>query len=123
MDRQRLYRLLQPGNPELAAWIWRVIHHSMVAAGIGVFLGLTVVEWRSDYGQDLAIVFFVVAGFFVLDYLLRLYSAASAPGSEHRGHLSARLAWVVSLGGLFDLLGAAPGIIAVVDRREASLFG
>ena len=123
MNRQSVYRLLQPGNLEFSARIWRMIHHSMVAAGIGVFLGLTIVEWRSDYGQELALVFFVVAGFFVFDYLLRLYAAAGAPGGEHRGHLSARLAWMVSLGGIFDLLGAAPGIIAVIDRREASLFG
>ena len=123
MDRQRLYRLLQPGNPETGAWMWRGLHHSMVAAGIGVFLALTVAEWRADYGAELAVVFFVVAGFFVFEYLLRLYAAAAAPGGEHRGALRARLSWVVSLGGLFDLLGAVPGAIALIDRREASLFG
>ena len=123
MDRQHFYRLLQPGNQEAGAWAWRVIHHSMVAGGIGVFLALTVAEWRSAYGIELAIVFFVVAGFFVFEYLLRLYLAAAAPGSEHRGALRARLSWLVSLGGVFDLLGAVPGIIAFVDRREASLFG
>jgi len=123
MDRQRLYRLLQPGNSEAGALAWRCIHHSMVAAGIGVFLALTVTEWRTAYYTELAIVFFVVAGFFVLDYLLRLYVAAAAPGGEHRGALGARLSWVISLGGLFDLLAAAPGVIAIIDRREASLFG
>jgi voltage-gated potassium channel len=123
MDRPRLYRLLQPGNPEFAAEMWRVVHHSMVAAGIGVFLALTVAEWRSAYGPELAVVFFVVAGFFVFDYLLRLYAVAGSPAGEHRGAWPARLAWIVSLGGISDLLGAAPGIIAVIDRREASLFG
>ena len=123
MDRQRLYRLLQPGNPELGALVWRGVHHSMVAAGIGMFLALTVKEWRIAHGEELAIVFFVVAGFFVLDYLLRLYLAPAAPGGEHRRPWSTRLSWVTSLGGVFDLLGAVPGIIAVIDRREASLFG
>ncbi len=123
MDRQYLYRLLQPGNQEPGALLWRVLHHSMVAAGIGVFLALTVAEWREDYGVELAIVFFVVAGFFVLDYLLRLYLAAARPGAEHRGAMSTRLAWAMSLGGAFDLLGALPGAIAIIDRREASLFG
>jgi voltage-gated potassium channel len=123
MDSQRLYRLLQPGDPETAARMWRWLHHAMVAAGIGVFLALTVAEWRGDYGIELAIVFFIVAGFFVFDYLLRLYAAAGAPGAAHRGVLRARLSWAMSLGGLYDLLGAAPGVIAVIDRREASLFG
>jgi len=123
MDRQRLYRLLQPGSTEPGSWLWHGIHHSMVAAGIGVFLALTVEEWRAPYGVELAIVFFVVAGFFVLDYLLRLYIVAEAPGSEHRGAWRARLSWAISLGGLFDLLGAVPGAIAIIDRREASLFG
>jgi voltage-gated potassium channel len=123
MNRQHLYRSLQPGNPEPEALLWRGIHHSMVAAGIGVFLALTVNEWRLAYGQELAIVFFVVSGFFVLDYLQRLYVAPAAPGGEHRNAWSARLSWAMSLGGVFDLLGAVPGIIAIVDQREASLFG
>jgi voltage-gated potassium channel len=67
--------------------------------------------------------FVLVAGFFVFDYLLRLYVATARPGAEHRGALRARLSWMISFGGLFDLLGALPGIIAFVDRREASLFG
>jgi len=123
MDHQHLYRLLRPGSQETAARIWRGVHHAMVAAGIGVFLALTVVEWRHAYGRALSSVFFVVAAFFVLEYLLRLYAAAGAPGGEHRGALRTRLAWALSLGGIFDLLGTMPGIIAVVDRREASLFG
>src|SRR5277367_1780281 len=84
MDHQHLYRLLRPGSQETAARIWRGIHHAMVAAGIGVFLALTVVEWRQAHGRALSSVFFVVAAFFVLEYLLRLYAAAGAPGGEHR---------------------------------------
>jgi voltage-gated potassium channel len=123
MDRQYLYRMLQPGNAEVGAVIWRCIHHLMVAAGIGVFLALTVPEWRAAYEPGLAAAFFIICGFFVLDYLLRFYVAAARPGAEHRGAMRARLAWVVSFGGVFDLLSAMPGIIAIIDRREASLFG
>ena len=36
MNRQRLYRLLRPGNPEAHAVLWRVAHHSMVGIGIGL---------------------------------------------------------------------------------------
>jgi voltage-gated potassium channel len=123
MDRQHIYRLLQPGNSEFWAWVWRVLHHSMVAAGIGVFLALTDPEWRDAYETELTIVFFTVAGFFVFDYLLRLYLAPSAPGGEHRSASSVRFAWMISLGGVFDLLGAMPAVIGIVNQGEASLFG
>lgn len=123
MDRRSVYRLLQPATPDLPARVWRAIHHAMVAAGIGVMLGLTVDDWRHAYGELLSVVFFVVAGFFVLDYLLRLYAAPGAPGGEHRGALRASLAWAGSLGGAFDMLGLTPALIALIDRREASIFG
>src|SRR5580658_3650772 len=40
MDRQGLYRLLQPGTPGIEAWLWRITHHAMVAAGIAIALAL-----------------------------------------------------------------------------------
>jgi voltage-gated potassium channel len=123
MDRPHLYRLLQPGNPDVMARVWRGVHHVMVVAGIGVFLAQTVPEWRSDYGNELSLVFYIVAGFFVFEYALRFYAAPGVPGGEHRGAWRTRLAWALSLGGWFDLMSAAPGLIAVIDRREASLFG
>jgi len=123
MDRQLLYRRLQPDDSDAAARAWRGIHHAMVAVGIGVMLAMTVTELRDAYGGPLAGAFYIVAGFFVVEYGLRLFLAPAAPGADHRGALRARLSWAVSLGGIFDLLGAMPGIIAVVDLREASLFG
>jgi voltage-gated potassium channel len=95
----------------------------MVAAGIGVMLALTVPEFRAGYGVLLLAAFCLIAAFFVGDYALRLYIAPEAPGGEHRGAFSARLSWAVSLGGLFDLLGVMPALIALIDRRDASLFG
>jgi len=123
MDRRRLYRLLQPGNPELGGLVWRVVHHAAVAAGIGVMLALTVVEMQSDYGDLLTDVFDVVAAFFVFDYLLRLYLAPAAPGGEVRGAWRSRLSWATSIGGVFDLAAAVPGLIALPDNRDATLIG
>ena len=108
MDRTRLYRLLQPGNAEPGAWIWRAVQHTMAAAGIGLMLVLTVADWREAHGDLLTDGFDFVAAFFVLEYLVRLYAAPGAPGGQHRGAWRARLAWAVSLGGVFDLLAAAP---------------
>jgi voltage-gated potassium channel len=123
MNRRRFYRLLQPASQERGAWAWRVVHHSMVATGIGVMLALTVIEMRSAYGDLLTDVFDVIAAFFVFDYLIRLYAAAGVPGGEHRGALRARLSWAVSFGGIYDLLAAVPGIIALPDNSDATLIG
>ncbi|HZK89717.1 MAG TPA: cyclic nucleotide-gated ion channel [Stellaceae bacterium] len=123
MDRQRLYRLLQPGAPDMVAWLWRSLHHAMVAAGIAVMLALTVEDWRAAYGAPLTDVFDVIAGFFVFDYVLRLIAAPGAPGAEHRGVWRARLSWAASFGGVYDLLAALPGFIALPDSRDATLIG
>ena len=123
MNRQYLYRLLQPGNPDLAACGWRAVHHAMVAAGIGIMLLLTVPEWHDAYGGVLADAFDLIALFFVGDYLLRFYVASGAPGGEHRGALRSRIAWAASFAGVYDLAAAIPGIIALPDSRDATLIG
>ena len=123
MNRAYIYRLLQAGSSEPAGRVWRMVHHMMVAAGIGDMLALTVPELRFDYGLPLSATFFVIAAFFAAEYALRLYVAPEAPGGEHRGAVRARAAWAGSIGGAFDLLGVAPMLIALIHRREASLFG
>ena len=123
MDRAFLYRLLQPGSGTAGAHLLRGTHHAMVAAGIGVMLAMTVPALRGDYGSWFTGAFDVIAAFFVGDYLFRLYVAPEAPGGAHRGDLRARLSWVASIGGAFDLLGVMPALVAVVGHRDASLFG
>ena len=123
MDRRRVYRLLQPGNPETVAVLWRAVHHCMAAAGIGLMLALTVPDWQALYGAALSDAFDFVAAFFVVDFALRFYAAAGAPGGEHRGAWRTRLSWLVSLGGVFDLVAAIPGVVALRDNRDATLIG
>jgi voltage-gated potassium channel len=123
MDRRQLYALLQPGNPDAKARIWRGIHHVVIAAGIAIMLALTVEEWREAYGDLLTDLFDVIAGFFVFEYVLRFLVAPGAPGAEHRGVWRARLSWTVSFGGIYDLAAAVPGLIALPDSRDATLIG
>ena len=123
MDRQDLYRLLQPGATEMTALAWRWVHHAMVAAGIGIMLALTVDEWRETYDVPLTDLFDVVAGFFVFEYVLRLLVAPGAPGAEHRGAWRARWSWAISFGGAYDFCAAIPGFIALPDSRDATLIG
>ena len=123
MDEERLYQILHPETCDPAARIFRSVHHVMVAAGIGVMLADTVREWREAYTGALDAGFQIVCAFFFAEYVLRLTAAPGAPGAAHRGKWQSRLAWATSLGGIFDLLGALPGVLDVVfDPGYASLF-
>ena len=123
MDEDRLYQLLQPETRAPGARIFRGVHHAMVAAGIGIMLADTVGEWREAYRGVLDAGFQIVCAFFFAEYLLRLIAAPGAPGAEARGKWPSRLAWATSLGGIFDFLGALPGVLDVVfNPGYASLF-
>jgi voltage-gated potassium channel len=123
MTRQHLFQILQAGSPGPAARIWRGVHHAVVVIGIGAMLALTVQDLQATYGGLLTDVFYVVAIFFVAEYALRLYTAPEAPGGRHRGGFLARLDYARSLGGVFDLVAAIPGIIVLPDTEAATLFG
>ena len=123
MYRRRLYLLLQPEASDKGAWIFRLVHHLMVAAGIAIMLTATVTVIADAYSLLLAIGFYTVAAFFLVEYLARLIAAPEAPGGEHRRPIEARLDWATSLGGIFDLVSALPGIIALAHVPEAGLFG
>jgi len=124
MDRERLYEILSPDTLGSGSCrIFRIIHHAMVALGIAIMLADTVASWRETHPELLDIGFHLVCAFFVAEYVLRLIAAPAAPGAMHRGLWRARLAWAVSLGGVFDLLGAVPGIVDICDPQSASLLG
>jgi voltage-gated potassium channel len=124
MDEERLYQILHPETREPAARIFRCVHHAMVAIGIGIMLADTVIAWQHAYRDALDAGFQLVCAFFFAEYVLRLVAAPGAPGAAHRGRWRARLAWAKSLGGVFDLLGALPGVLDIVlDPRHASLLG
>jgi voltage-gated potassium channel len=124
MDEERLYRLLYPETRDSPARIFRGVHHTMVAAGIGIMLADTVAPWREAYDQTLDAGFQLVCAFFFAEYLLRLWAAPGAPGAAHHGKWRSRLVWAGSLGGALDFFGALPGVLDIVfNPRYASLFG
>ena len=123
MNRRWLYLLLRPETPGIEARAFRIAHHLMAAAGIAIMLTMTVPALQAAHPVALAIGFYVVAAFFLAEYLLRLIAAPEAPGGEHRGDLEARLAWATSLGGVVDLLAGLPGIVALAYGPAASLSG
>jgi voltage-gated potassium channel len=124
MRRQRLHQLLQPETPDLAARIFRAVHHAAVAAGVAIMLAGTVAPWRQAHGPLLDGGFQAVCAFFFAEYWLRLVAAADAPGAAHRRRWRSRLAWAVSAGGIVDLAGALPGVLDLAfNPSYASLFG
>jgi len=123
MHRRRLYLLLQPETPDTGARIFRAVHHLMVAAGIAIMMSATVSAIADAHGDFIEIGFYVVAAFFLAEYVARLIAAPEAPGGEHRRPLDSQFAWATSLGGVFDLISALPGLIALLHVPEAGLFG
>ena len=123
MDYRPLYRILDPESPDPAARIFRVVHHVLAASGIAIVLAETMEPVQADYGAELAAGFYVVGGFFIAEYLLRLIAAPSKPGHEHLPAWRARALWAVSPGGIFDLVCALPGVLFMTERYWASFFG
>jgi voltage-gated potassium channel len=123
MNRRRLYLILAPHSPGLPARIFRTAHHAVVAAGIAVMLAATVQSIHDAYESLLEVAFYAIAAFFLVEYVLRLYTAPERPGGEHYRELSARLTWAISLGGIFDLISAVPAILALAHDPTASLLG
>jgi voltage-gated potassium channel len=113
MRSERLYRILDP-EASGSARAFRAVHHAMVAAGIGVMIADTEEAFRLEWSSELDAGFWIVCAFFVAEYVLRLAAAPAAPGAELRGEWRSRLAWAGSMGGLCDLLGTLPGVLAVV---------
>jgi voltage-gated potassium channel len=124
MPCDRLYQLLQPDAPGTGAQVFRLVHHAMVVAGIGIMLADTVGAWRLAWADALDGGFLIVCAFFFAEYVVRLAAAPGAPGAKHRGKWRSRLAWAVSIGGICDFIGALPGVLDIVfNPGFASLFG
>ncbi len=123
MSWERLYPILQPETSGSAARAFRVAHHAMVVLGIAIMLADTVPIWRERYHTFLDAGFQIACAFFFAEYLVRLAAAPGAPAAHRRGWQT-RLAWMTSGSGLFDLLGALPGVLDIVfSPKYASLYG
>ena len=123
MILRRLYLVLQPANRSEAARAFRAVHHTLAGVGIAIMMARTVPRIEALYSTPLAVGFYAVAAFFLAEYGLRLAAAPAAPGGEHRGAMRARLAWAISLAGLFDLACGLPGVAALLYGPRASLAG
>src|SRR5215472_1677561 len=123
MNWERLYRLVQPESSGTAARAFRIAHHSMVLVGIAIMLADTVAAWRQAHYRLLDAGFQIACAFFLAEYLLRLAAAPGAPAAHRRGW-RARVTWMLSPGGIFDFVGALPGLLDIAfSPKYASLYG
>ena len=123
MRSERLYRLLDP-EASGPARSFRAVHHAMVAAGVGIMIADTEADWRLVWSAELDAGFWIVCEFFVAEYVLRLAAASAAPGAGPRGEWRSRLDWTRSMGGICDLVGTMPGVLAIALGPDfGSLFG
>ena len=124
MGSERLYRLLQPGEPGIGARVFRGVHHAAVAAGVGIMLADTVDASRLAWADALDAGFWIVCSFFAAEYFVRLIAAPGNPSSLQRSPWRARLDWAASAGGVCDLVGVLPSAVEIVFSPDfASLFG
>jgi voltage-gated potassium channel len=124
MNHARLYEILRPDAVGTKPSVFRAVHHTVIAAAVGVMLADTVETWREAYGDLFENLFHLISVFFVAEYLLRLISASGAPGAEHRPAWRTRVEWSISSAGILDLLGVLPGVLnTVFETRDAILFG
>ena len=124
MKSDHLYEILRAGSTGGQATAFRIVHHSMVTAGIAVMLADSVEVWRDNYGPLFAFAFHAVSTFFIAEYLLRLIAAPGARMGQQRSGWRVRADWALSLGGIFDFLAAFPGVLnLILDTEDAMLFG
>ena len=119
---ERVHEILRPDAPAPSARLYRGVHHAMAAAGIGVMLADTVPSWQRAHDALFDNAFRLISLFFLAEFAARVIIAPLAAG--HRPAWRARLAFVASPGGVFDLLGALPSVLILVfDTPDAILCG
>ena len=112
MGSERLYRLLQPGEPGIGARVFRGVHHAAVAAGVGIMLADTVDASRLAWVDALDAGFWIVCSFFAAVGSIVL-TARVASGQPTLGvSLPLESVAAVVLGGV-SLFGGRGSVIGV----------
>jgi voltage-gated potassium channel len=103
MIRQTAYRILDPRAHSRAASLFRWTHHGCVVAGIAAVILMTVPSIEAADVVILNTVFFVALGFFVIEYLARLWVVPEAPWAHLGQAWRDRLHWALSSASLVDI--------------------
>ena len=102
--QRAIYNALDPHHHGRAAEAFRIAHHGLVIVGIASVILSTVPRIVENYAAILTIAFHLALAFFVVEYVLRIYSIPAAPWAHPRHSWRDRLQWARSFAGLVDLL-------------------
>src|SRR5260221_394564 len=98
-----IYRTLDPSQRGPAADAFRLVHHTLVIAGIAAVILSTVPQIAEEHGWLLAAVFHLTLAFFAMEYVLRLYATPGAPWAHPGRPWRDRIQWALSFAGLVDV--------------------
>ena len=99
-----IYRTLDPRHSSRPAQAFRIVHHGLVVVGIASIVLATVPSIAEAYVVVLEAAFHLALAFFVVAYVLRVFSIQAAPWAHPLHPLRDRLRWALSFAGLVDLL-------------------
>jgi voltage-gated potassium channel len=115
-----IYRTLDPRQRGPRADAFRLVHHTLVIAGIAAVILSTVPQFVEDYRSLLAVVFHAALGFFAVEYVLRLYATPAAPWAHPGRPGRDRIQWALSFAGLIDVFSTWFMLLATVFPIEPS---
>src|SRR5260370_15226949 len=115
-----IYRTLDPSQRGPAADAFRLVHHTLVIAGIATVILSTVPQIAEEHGWLLAAVFHLALGFFAVEYVLRLYATPAAPWAHPGRPWRDRIQWALSFAGLIDVFSTWFMLLATVFPIEPS---
>jgi voltage-gated potassium channel len=108
--RHRLFQILelQSHKDQSAAMVFSWVLTLMVVANVLAVILESVPAIESQYGPYLAVFDLFSVGFFSVEYLLRIWTAAERSPQTHAHVSRRRLAYVLSFHGVVDLLAILP---------------
>lgn len=117
--RSRAYAFLRDLDFNPGARRQRAAHLFVLAAGLLAVALTTIDGLPASYERLLAAVVVLVATIFLIEYLVRLWTAPEAPRFAGLTPASARLRWAGSARGLIGLLAVVPAVTLVTGTIEA----
>src|SRR5476651_1415248 len=105
--RSRAYAILRHSDNSAGGRRWRSFHLFVLGSGL-LAVAISSIDLPDLADQLLAAVIALVAGIFLAEYVVRLWSVPEANRYAGLSETSARLRWACSLTGLIGLLAVLP---------------
>jgi voltage-gated potassium channel len=105
--RSRAYAILRHSDNSAGGRRWRSFHLFVLGSGL-LAVAISSIDLPDLADQLLAAVIALVAGIFLMEYVVRLWSAPEAQRYADLSEAKARLRWACSINGLIGLLAVLP---------------